>query len=201
VGDLTDLATARQALPRLASVPDAEISRLISEASDVIQTYTNRQFGAATFTETLNSGVSGSIFIRNPPITSITSITIGYPNNPVVLDPTSYRFDARTGEIRGVRSNMMFPWDFALFGLFDSFGYGWQSVQIVYQGAFATIPPKVAGLCLSLVNRSAADLANDPGTRSRTFGAVSYTSLLPSETMTLTDSDKGILSLYRVWSL
>jgi hypothetical protein len=201
VPDLTTLAVVRQAVTRLASVSDAEITRLIGECSDAIETYCHRTFGATTFTETLDSGVSGSIFIRNPPISSITSITVGEPLNPRVLDPATYRFNPITGEIRGTQANLMFPWDMALFGLYNSFGCGWQSVQIVYQGAFAAIPPKVAGLCLSLINRAAADLANDPGTRSKTFGAVSFTSLLPSETMTLTDSDKGILSLYRVWAL
>lgn len=201
--DLTTLAVVRQALPRLASVPDVEIDRLIDEASDAIETYANRSFGAATFTEIYDADcTSSSIFLRNPPIVSITSITTGFPTNPVVLDPSTYLFNAITGEVRGVNSNFFFPWDFALFNSFSAFGYGgWQSVQVIYQGAYATIPPKVAGLCLSLINRSAANLANDPGTRSKTFGAVSYTTLLPSETMTLTDGDKLILSLYRKWSL
>jgi hypothetical protein len=81
-----------------------------------------------------------------------------------VLNPSTYTFDPITGQIRGVSANLLFPWDLALFALYDAFGYGWQSVQVVYQGAFATIPPKVAGLCLSLINRAASGLSNDPGT-------------------------------------
>ena len=200
MGNLTTLATVRQAVPRLAAVADAEITRLIAEASDAIETWCNRTFGTATFTEKFDSDGSGRLFLSNRPITSITSITTGLPNSPVVLSASTYTFNANTGEIQGVGSGGSF-WT-----IFDSYfggfaGTGFQSVQVIYVGAYTTIPPAVAGRCLALINRAASGLTTDPAYASKTFGRVSYTFANAGAAAALTDEDRRILSLYRNWQL
>lgn len=196
--DLTTLATIRQAVPRLASVSDAEVSRLITEASSVIESYCNRQFGQATFTETHNISGGARVFLRQRPIVSITSIVTGLPNGSVTLDPSRYTFDARTGEVRGVASNQWFPND----GGYppDPFGWGFQAIQVVYVAGYGTVPGAVSGRCLAVVNRAAAGLANMPGMTSKTLGDLSYGFVDWSMFTTLTADDRRILAPFRVYS-
>lgn len=198
MANLTTLAIVRQSITRLALVSDDEINRLIGEASSVIESYCNRTFGTATFTETLDTDGSGQIFLKNTPITSITSITVGLPNGGTVLDASTYTFNSLTGEIRGISSDGFFP-DSAGISTALSGSYGFQSVQIVYVGAYGTIPAAVVGRCLALVNRMSASNATDPSIVSKTMGKVEYTKAASSDEAILTNSDRRILSQFRIY--
>jgi len=196
---LTTLAAVRQSVPRLSAVSDAEIGRLIDEASDVIQAHLNRDFPLSTYTETVDVDGTGRLFVRNLPITSITSVTVGLPAAPRVLDAATYHFDGTTGEIRGVSSAGFFP-DTLGYGAWG-FGNGFQTARIVYIGGYATVPAAVVGRCLSLVNRISGTLALDPSVASKTMGKVSYSLRDASSAMVLDDNDMRILSLFRRYEL
>lgn len=200
MGNLTDLATVRQSITRLAAVSDDEIERLIAEASDAIEVWCNRSFGGTTFTEVYDTDGSGGLFLPNRPITSITSITTGWPNNPTVVDASTYRFNPTTGEVQGIGSSGTFWTD--LYDYFSPFGgTGFQSVRVIYVGAYTTIPPAIAGWCLSLISRKAASLAIDPTVSSKTFGRVSYTVGNPAMSALINTDDMRLYSLYRNWEI
>jgi hypothetical protein len=199
MGDLTTRAVVRVAVPRLAAVADAEVDRLISEASDLIETWCNRTFAQATFTETYDADGSGRLFLRQRPVVSITSITAGLPSGATVLDPASYTFDARTGEVRGAGTAQFFPGTPFSAGPFAPWGF--QSVQVVYVASYGTIPAAVAGRCLAVVNRAATWLAGDPLVTSQKFGAVAVTLDRSAAGAVLTDEDRKALSPYRIYSL
>jgi hypothetical protein len=193
---LTDLLTVRQAVPRLASTPDAEITRLIAEASDVILAYLNRAFDAATYTETYDSG-DGRLFLRHRPVTGITSIATNPPAFDVVTDPAAYRFDPDTGEVRAAWSGGYFPgWaDWPGFWA----GFGWRSVKVVYT-AGAAVPPAVSGACLRMLNRAAAALTMNHALRSKSMGNVAYTYADLSSQLMLDDDDLRTLSRFKNWA-
>jgi hypothetical protein len=199
---LTSLAIVRQSIPRLASVADAEINRLIDEASDIIETYLNRTFAAGTHTETLDADLSGRLFLSTRPVSSITSISTGPPDFATTLDPTTYLFDPDSGEVRYGSAGLGDGWfpDAPFLDWYPFWGTGgWQSVRVVYQAGYATIPPAVAGRCLAVINRAAAGLAMSPAIRSKTLGNASLTFADAAASMTLTDDDRKILSRYKVW--
>jgi hypothetical protein len=199
--NLTDLATVRQAIPRLASVADAEVTRLIGEASDIIETYCKRAFGSASHTELYNNDGSGHIFVKNRPIISITSITTGLPNYGTVIDSSTYQFEANTGEIRPTATAGYFPYDIFNFGWVTGPLSGFQSIQVVYTSGYSTVPPLIVGRCLAILNRAAAGLNNDPNTKSMSAGERSITyANLP---MAMNDEDRRVLCQggYRTWSM
>ena len=199
MADLTDLATVRQAITRLASVSDAEVGRLITEATSIIEGYCNRTFGQATFTETYDATGSGHLWLRQKPVVSITSITVGIGTNTHVLDSSQYQVDNRTGELRGVSMAQWFPSD----GGYppNPFGYGFQAIQVVYVAGYGTIPGAVSGRCLALVNRAAAALAADPAVKSKTLGDLSYSLADATSAMVLTNDDRRILAPWRVYAM
>lgn len=204
MGNLTTLATVRQAVPRLASVVDAEINRLIAEASDVIEKWCNRRFGSGTYTETFDADSSGRLFLPNVPIASITSITTGLPSHPVVVAPSTYAFNASTGEVQGVGGGSYFWTAYnAYFNLYfgDGGPPGFQSVSIVYVGGYTPIPPAIEGWCLTMIDRKATYLKDGQTYASQTWGKVSYTRGNPGMSGLITDVDRRDYSLYRNWQL
>lgn len=196
MADLTTLAAVRVSLPRLASVADAEIERLIDEATSLIEGYCNRTFGTSiTFTEMYNPDGTGRIYLRQTPVTSITSVTIDLPSSSRVMDSTEYLCDLRTGELRTASGAQWFPMDWAA----ATFGMAFQSVQVVY--VVTNIPAAVVGRAMAVINRACAQLATDPSVKSKSLGDASYTLNGAADAAVLTSEDMRVLSHYRKWAL
>lgn len=205
MGQITTLAQVRISVPRLASVVDAEVNRIIDECSDIIQSFCKTQFGSQTITEVKDLNSIGRIFLNNRPIISITSITTGLPSTPIVADPSTYQFDPHTGEVRGTTTGQFF-----LFNAYSFAGWyfpgagsqtGFQTCQVVYVSGYPTVPPLVVGVCLRTLNRAVASLNNDPNIKSKRIGerSIDYANLV----MTLSDQDRFLLCQngYRTVSL
>jgi hypothetical protein len=195
---LTTLAAIRQAVPRLAATSDAEVNRLIDEASGIVTAETRNGFGLASYVETCDPDNAGAIFLRNRPIASITAIDSGR-TYATSIDLATVQFKAETGEVRVGYSGGFFPGDWGWFP-----GCGWQAYRVGYTAGYATIPPEIAGLCVRLVSRAAASLSVDYTIASQTEGQVSWTFANPVAIATagiLTDTDRRILARYKVWSL
>ena len=134
--------------------------------------------------------------LRQRPVSSITSVTVGYPNNPQVLSATQYRVDTRTGELRAASDDGWFVTSSSIAPM----GYGFQSIQVVYVAGEAA-PASVVGVAMRAINRACAGLAVDPSVKSKTLGDASYTLNAAPEAATLTKEDMKILSLHRRWAL
>lgn len=195
MADLTTLAVVRSALPRLASVADAEIERLIDEATSLIESYCNRTFGQATYTEMHNPSGTDSIYLRQRPIVSITSVTVGLPDASRVLASSEYLVDARTGELRTISGGQWFPASWST----STFGTDFQSVQVVYVGS--ETPAAVVGRCLAVINRCYAGNQADPSLKSKSLGDANYTLNAVADAAVLTSEDKLVLSRFRNYRL
>lgn len=130
-----DLITTDQITDRvLARHPD--LPALISEASDLIEAWCNRTFAfAADLVESHDGGDVARIWLRRPPIASVTSVVL----NGTAIDNTdgyAWTIQPDTGELRRGP-----PWGDVRFCA--RFPRGLQNVVVAYAGGFTTIPPRV----------------------------------------------------------
>lgn len=201
--DLVTLAIVRQALPRLATVSDVEVNRLIDVASDLIENYCRVSFGPSAITETHDDIGSGVVFLRSAPAGAIASITVGLPDNARVLTTDEYQFNAATGELRLSGAGDGFYPDTPSLHFWPGSG-GFQSITVVYAGP-TTVPPAVRQKCLDLISRQAAGMvaAFDPSIKSITADAVSvtYADGAIGGGASLTAADMMALNRYRRFSL
>ena len=111
------------------------LSSLIGACGAFFETVTGRSFGLATHTEIRDGMGSQDMFVRNPPIVSISAITIGLETIPAggPLSP-GYLFDDKRIILRGYR-----------------FWKGLMNVSLTYTGGYATIPDDLAQACIEQV--------------------------------------------------
>ena len=124
------------------------IEALIRVASAQIDTYCNRHFTYAEYTETLNGNGGGEIIVRNPPIESITSVTLLYPHSDnIVYDTTYFDFspELHGGEIRWAADG---SW-----GSCRGFSRGWRNIVVIYQGGFPVIPDEIKYVTSEIVKQ------------------------------------------------
>jgi hypothetical protein len=138
-GDLTTLANVKAYLspPLVTTADDALLSRLITAASQFIQTWLNRAIASASYTDTRN-GTGGTIlFLGNRPVTAVASVTVdGVAIAPSSPPPTGdgYLFD-----------------DSAVYLVGHCFSRGAQNVVVQYTAGFAATPPEIEQACIALV--------------------------------------------------
>jgi hypothetical protein len=129
-----DLITAADITDRrLRNHPD--LDDLITAASDLVQQHCRRTFAQATLTELYDGDNRPRIWLRRPPIASVSAITV----NSWAIDNTdgdAWVFDADTGELRRGSG-----WDDQNFTSW--FPRGLQNVQVSYVGGYSTIPALV----------------------------------------------------------
>jgi hypothetical protein len=138
-GDLTTLANVKAYLspPLVTTADDALLSRLVTAASQFIQSWLNRTIATATYSETRNGAGGTRLFLRNRPVTAIASLTIdGVAIAPSSQPPTGdgYLFD-----------------DSSLYLIGHCFTRGAQNVSVHYTAGFAATPPEIEQACIALV--------------------------------------------------
>jgi len=138
MADLTTLAAAKQWLGVTSSDGDQLLARLISASSDYIQTWLNRTFAVAAYTE-VRSGVGGDgMAVKAYPIVAVTSVTIDGLSIPACTGQTDFGYvvnDPRTMIfLRGYRYNR-----------------GRANVGLSYTAGFTTIPNEIEQACIELV--------------------------------------------------
>ena len=135
-GDLTSLANAKQWLGVAASTDDALLARLVTAASQFIQSWLNRSIPSQAYTEKRNGHGGDRLALANYPVSAISQVTvdgIGIPAAATALD-TGYRFDERFVYLRGY-----------------VFTRGWLNVGLTYTAGFTTIPADLEQACIALV--------------------------------------------------
>jgi len=121
-GTVTALATDQEALVR----------SVIRRISAIIETYCARKFAARTFTETANGEGGFRHWIANPPVISLTSVTI----NGTAQTLANIVVDPATGEL------------YHKAGIFQSWPP--RAVTVVYQGGYAVLPQDIVQLATEM---------------------------------------------------
>lgn len=115
---------------------DVVLTALIAGASMTMETYCNRVFEAATYTETRNGNGGYRLFLSTAPVTAVASVSVdGFAISPA-SGPVApgYLFDDLMIYLRG-----------------KSFACGVQNVIVTYTAGFATIPADLTQACVELV--------------------------------------------------
>ncbi len=138
-GDLTTLANVKAYLspPLATTADDALLSRLVTATSQFIQTWLNRTIASASYADTRN-GTGGTIlFLRNRPVTAVTSVMVdGVTIAPSAPPPTGAGF--------------LFD-DSAVYLVGYCFTKGAQNVVVAYTAGYAATPPEIEQACIALV--------------------------------------------------
>ncbi|GLR26515.1 phage head-tail connector protein [Limnobacter litoralis] len=138
-GDLTTLADVRAFLGISGEADDQLITRMITEHSQAIQNYVNRQLTSQDYAETLDGYGGFTLLLRNYPITAISSLSVNGRTIPAAAgysDP-GYRFRNYEVVLNGYR-----------------FDRGLMNVEIAYTAGFETVPSDLAGACIKWVASS-----------------------------------------------
>jgi len=138
-GDLTTLANVKAYLspPLTTTNDDALLSRLITAASQFIQTWLNRIVAVTSYTDVRNGTGGIVLFLGNRPVTTIAAVTV----DGVAIGPSS---PAPTG------AGYLFD-DSAVYLVGHCFAKGVQNVTVQYSAGFASTPPEIEQACIALV--------------------------------------------------
>ncbi len=137
-GDLTTLTNVKAwfSPPLTSTADDALLTRLVTAASQFIQTWLGRQTAVQTYTE-VRDGTGGRLLaFANVPVTAVASLVIdGMPILPAAdaLSP-GFLFSGSMLYLQGYR-----------------FTRGVQNVAVVYTAGFAATPPEIEQACIELV--------------------------------------------------
>ena len=138
-GDLTTLANVKAYLspPLATTADDALLSRLVTAASQFIQSWLNRTIASASYTDTRNGTGGTRLFLKNRPITAVASVSV----DGVAIAPSS---PAPTGD------GYLFD-DGSIYLVGHCFTRGYQNVVVQYTAGFASTPPEIEQACIALV--------------------------------------------------
>lgn len=144
-GDLTTLPEVKQYLgiPDAVTTQDALLSRLISAASQYMQSWMSRVIALQTYNEVRNGMGGQTMVLLNQPIVSVASLTV----DGVVIPP---RPPLGPTAATGYGFGFVFD-DTRLFLSGARFGQGMQNVSVVYDAGFATVPPDLDQACIEMV--------------------------------------------------
>jgi hypothetical protein len=138
-GDLTTLANVKAYLspPLTTTADDALLSRLITAASQFIQSWLDRTIPVTSYTDTRNGTGGMRLFLRNRPVVAVSAVTVDgvaiAPSDPPPLG-AGYLYD-----------------DSAVYLIGTCFGKGVQNVTVSYTAGYAATPPELEQACIALV--------------------------------------------------
>lgn len=144
MSQLCQLSDVKEYLGATDTNTDQVLTDLIARASTQIETYCNRVFAQASYTETRNGGCGPKMFLLNGPVLSVTSVSVDGQVVPPAPDAVSYGFvsDDTTVYIRPANGRAGGPMEFRK---------GIQNVTVVYTAGYVTTPPDVSQACIELV--------------------------------------------------
>ena len=157
---------------------DDILTEMVTQFSDYVRTYCQRDFDQRTYTESRDGNRASVMMLRNYPVTSVTSLSINGVSVPAATSvyTCGYMFDSSRLVLQGG----------------SIFCTGLLNVQIVYQAGYATIPTDLYRAILELISLRY---------RERERIGQSSKSLSGETTMfitaALTDSIKTILNKYK----
>jgi hypothetical protein len=173
------------------------IDQCILDVQDAAYRWCNRDltlgFATGTFTETYDGHGSPWIQLKNPPITSITSVSVlAGDGTSTTVDSQTYRVDLTTGVLYRTNGDYLLAgtgtgvygggWDGSngvnsqpayYRGFSNQWPDGFQNVVVVYVGGYATIPNDLEraarqAVCDLFINRRANRLITGESNNGRT---------------------------------
>jgi hypothetical protein len=181
--DLTTLAdvkawlqTGQSAYP---TTDDALLARLITAASQYIQTWLNRQIALADYVEVRDGTGGRRLQFACFPAVAVQSLTIDGQPIPAASSAAAagYRFSSTQLSLRGYR-----------------FEPGPQNVAIAYTAGYSTIPPDIAQACIDLVALRYRERTRI-GEASRSLGGVETVAYSQKD---MSEAVKTLLQQYRL---
>ena len=137
---LCQLADVKTFLGITTTATDTVLQSLITNVSATIESFCNRVFAQATYTDTRNGTGKDRLFLANGPVMSVASVTVDGFTIPPAPNSISYGFVAD---------------DLMLYirpgGTPSVFNKGVQNCTVVYTAGYAVIPPDVAQVCIEIV--------------------------------------------------
>ena len=136
MADLTTLANVKSWLNIATTTDDATLSRMVTAVSNYIQSWLNRSFAVASYTDILNGTGGNQLVFHEYPVISVSSMTISgniIPASPDGIQP-GYVFDARGIYLIGYQLTK-----------------GIKNVRITYSAGYATVPPEIEQACIELI--------------------------------------------------
>ena len=183
LGDLTTLADVKAWLQTgqnsFPATDDALLTRLITAASEYIQTWLNRRIASTDYFETRDGTGGQRMQFACFPVTAVLSLTID--DQTIAAAPcrgaAGYRFSPTQLSVCGYRFNR-----------------GAQNVTISYTAGYPTTPPDVAQACIELVALRYRERTRI-GEISRSLGGAETVAYTQKD---MTDAIKTLLQQYRV---
>ena len=182
--------TAR--LPATLTVPPDRMTALIADASAVVRSYTKQQFTQSQTTERIRP-VGYRIKLPQKPVISVDSLSLILSNsNPVAFpgfwwDGSDEVWLLNENQVINLAEELMY-----------ALRYETPVALIEYTHGYATVPDDVLAVVCSMITRTltAPGLG---GVVSEGVGEYSYrlSDAAAQGALTLTDSEKGVLSSYR----
>jgi len=137
-GDLTTLANVKAwfSPPLTTTADDALLVRLVTAASQYIQSWLGRQVASQDYTETRDGAGGRKLVLANAPVTAVATLSIDGIAIPPAPGPTAagYMFSATTIYLQ---SYLFTP--------------GCQNVAVAYTAGYAVTPPELEQACIELV--------------------------------------------------
>lgn len=130
---LCDVDEVKDYLGLTGTDADDFLQRSINDWSDTVESRLNRRLVAQTFEDEIHDGGKHSVILRNPPVISISSITVGL----AALSELDYTYDSQSGIVRMLYSRM-FPGDTG-------------NVRVTYRGGCETVPGDIHRKVIQLV--------------------------------------------------
>ncbi|MBK9285000.1 MAG: hypothetical protein IPM51_11895 [Sphingobacteriaceae bacterium] len=152
----------------LSAMDQAKVNSLIEVGSQLIEAYCNRVFTAADFTEYLDGNGHNEIYVKNPPINSITSVTINsnlvdyvFPTDELTIKPGIGRVNLNLDKTNSLRPFTHFP-------------RGSQNIKVIYNGAFNPIPAPILLVLADFVIRAFDGIGESGNVVSEKLGQYFY---------------------------
>jgi len=172
---------------------DALLTVLVDAVSMEVRRLCDRNltngFESTSRTERYDGTDETTIQLVEWPVTSITSVTLYTAGGDTeVLDADTYRVNGDSGVLSRIDPKMgRFPVTAfgtvnATFSVQPWFEQGFDNVQVVYTGGYATIPADIKMACYRLTDLAYAARGRNMGIQSESLGGYSYTNMDPAKT-------------------
>ena len=172
---------------------DALLTVLVDAVSMEVRRLCDRNltngFESTSRTERYDGTDEATIQLIEWPVSSITSVTLYTAGGDTeVLDADTYRVNGDSGVLSRIDPVLgRFPVTAfgtvnATFSVQPWFDQGFDNVEVVYTGGYATIPADIKMACYRLTDLAYAARGRNMGIQSESLGGYSYTNMDPAKT-------------------
>ena len=177
----------------VGSAQDTVLGYILDGVSAEVRRWCDRNltngFESVSRTERYDGNDEQTIQLIEWPVTSITSVTLYTAGGDTeVLDSDTYRVNGDSGVLSRIDPKMgRFPVTAfgtvnATFSVQPWFDQGFDNVEVVYTGGYATIPADIKMACYRLTDLAYAARGRNMGIQSESLGGYSYTNMDPAKT-------------------